>query len=218
MGTALPAWQIFSRLVELAKIRRAKLSAASVMLDIIKNVPVFEGMRYKELSKVVRQFPDVGGDDLYYGGTAYQNKSGIGVQIATTADDGGTVKVGKVKLPEIPKAGSGEYVIIPTTRLYNRHPLFEPSALVHPRVMVPYTQMNTEDADALGVKNGDVVEISVNGSSVKVRASVSDDIQKGSLVLPRYLTQEATPMYLTVGTIQKVADTTLVGEAEKAEV
>jgi len=34
-------------------------------------------MGYSNLAKVEAQFPDVGGGDLYYGGTAYENKGGL---------------------------------------------------------------------------------------------------------------------------------------------
>jgi NADH-quinone oxidoreductase subunit G len=122
MGDALPAWQIISRLGDQLKQGRAKLSAAAVMLEITQNVPEFDGMRYKELAKVERQFPDVGGQDLYYGGTAYQNKGGLGLQIATAADNGEKFKAGKVEAPAATKTAKGQLLIVPTTRLYNRQP------------------------------------------------------------------------------------------------
>ncbi len=197
IGEALPAWQIFSRLGE----GREKMSAAAVMLDITRNAPGFENMRYKELARVERQFPDVGGADLYYGGTAYQNKGGLGVQVATTADKGETVKVGKVELPEVPK---GAFLVIPTTRLYNRQSTFAPSTLVHPRVMVPYVEINSADAAKHGITAGDVIEVKLAKQNVCVKASVSGDVPAGTLVLPRHLTSEPTPVSLAVGEISKV--------------
>lgn len=204
IGDSLPAWQVCSRLAESFGQGRAKLSAAAVMLEITRSVPAFEGARYKELSKVERQFPDVGGDDLYYGGTAYQNRGGLGVQIASVADSGQKVKVGKVELPDAPKAGRGKFVIIPTTRLYNRENVFKPSALVDPRVPVPYVEVNSADAQKLGIDSGDLVEVLAGDEArVVVQAHVNGGAPKGALVLPRHLTDEATPMAITVGEIRK---------------
>jgi NADH-quinone oxidoreductase subunit G len=205
MGQSLPAWQIFSRLGEMLGQDRVKASAASVMLDISRTIPAFEGARYKDISKIERQFPDVGGTDLYYGGTAYQNKGGLGVQIATAADRGESLAAGDVVLPKSPKLKKGEMMIVPTTVLYNRETNFLPSALVHPRVMMPYAEINSADAAKLGINAGDVIEIRVeNLTPVRVRAHVNGGAPEGSIVLPRHLTDEPVPMTITVGQITKI--------------
>ena len=204
MGDSLPAWQLCSRLAEHFGQGRAKLSAAAVMLEITRSLPTFEGMRYKELSQVERQFPDVGGDDLYYGGTAYRNRGGLGVQIPSTADSGEKVKPGKVELPDAPKAGRGKFVIIPTVRLYNRENVFKPSAMMDPRVAAPYVDVNSADAEKLGIDSGDLVEVVAGDQTrVVVQAHVNGGAPKGALVLPRHLTDEAIPMAITVGEIKK---------------
>ncbi len=204
IGDSLPAWQVCSRLAESFDQGRAKLSAAAVMLEITRSLPAFEGMRYKELSKVERQFPDVGGDDLYYGGTAYRNRGGLGVQIPSAADSGEKVKPGKVELPDAPKAGRGKFVIIPTVRLYNRENVFKPSAMMDVRIAPPYVEVNSADAEKLGIDSGDLVEVVAGDQArVMVRAHVNGGAPKGALVLPRHLTDEAIPMAITVGEIKK---------------
>jgi NADH-quinone oxidoreductase subunit G len=203
MGDALPAWQVLGRLGEALGLGRAKLSAAAVMLEMSKTLEAFAGMTYRELSKVARQFPDVGGNDLYYGGTAYQNKGGLGVQIASAADNG-AVAAGEVSLPEQPKVAKGEMLVIPTTRLYNRERTFRPSALVHPRVLMPYVEINAADAQTLGIANGDVVEVSFDNGAVRVKAHVNGGAPQGAVVLPRHLTDEAVPMMMTAGKVAKV--------------
>jgi len=205
IGESLPAWKVFSSLLEKTGKGRLKMSAAAVMKDITENVAVFEGMRYRELSKVERQFPDVGGEDLYYGGTAYQNKGGLGIQIPTAADNGDKVKAGKVSLPGDIKATGKKLVIIPSTRLYNRENVFKPSTVVHPRVMQPYVEINQADADKMGIEQGDVVEVKAeNAQAVRVKAYVNGGAPQGAVVLPRHLTDTPTPMEITVGEISKV--------------
>jgi len=206
MGEALPAWKVFAQLREILGQGRAKLSAAAVMVDMGKNVKAFDGMRYKDLAKVERQYPDVGGDDLYYGGTAYQNKGGLGVQIPATTESGKKPSAKKVDLPEIPKAGDAEVLIVPATRLYNRANLFKPSVLVNPRVLLPYIMMNPADAEKVGISTGDVVSVEFDEFSVRVRASVREDIPQGTTVLPRHLTEHPTPMVPTIGVVSKVAE------------
>jgi NADH-quinone oxidoreductase subunit G len=181
MGDALPAWQIASRLGVLLEQGREKLGAGAVMLDIVKNVPEFKDCRYKNLAQVEVQYPLIGRDDVYYGGTAYDNTGGLGVQIPTTADNGNKVKAGKVNSPEAVSAGKGELVIVPTRELYNRERVFRPSieAMMAPRVPSAYVALNPADADKLGVTEGDAVNVTFGSASVSVTAVVGDDAPEG---------------------------------------
>lgn len=202
LGEALPAWQLLSRISEKLGQGKAKVSAASVMQDIAKNVPVFANARYQDLSKVERQFPDVGGVDLYYGGTAYENKGGIGVQIPTTADQGEAVKAGPVGKVSAPK---GKLLVIPTTRLYNRERMFQSSELVNSRVPDAFVEINAADAKKLGINNGDMVQIAVeNAEVVRVRAHVNGAAPKGTVVLPRHLSDTPAPLSITAGEVTKI--------------
>ncbi|MBZ0292517.1 MAG: NADH-quinone oxidoreductase subunit NuoG, partial [Anaerolineae bacterium] len=167
IGESLPAWQIAARLGELLGLGRARLSAAAVMLDISKNVAGFENMRYKELAHVEQQSPIIG-DDVFYGGTAYQNTGGLGVQVATAADNGESVSAGSVELVDAPKKSKSKFWVLPTTRLYNRERVFQPSVdlIMHPRVSDPYVELSEADAKSLKVKKGDIVEVAVTEGPV----------------------------------------------------
>ncbi len=204
MGEALPAWQVAARIGEKLGQERAKASAAAVMKEIAASVPAFSGIDYRSLSRVEKQFPDVGGDDMFYGGTAYKNRGGLGVVIPAAADNGGAVAPGSVNLPETPKPAKGQFVVIPATRLYNRETQFQPSAMMYPRIMTPFAEINEADASKLGIVNGDIVQVSTGSSNIRVRAHVNGGAPEGSIVLPRHLTEEAVPMALTVGQVSKV--------------
>jgi anaerobic selenocysteine-containing dehydrogenase len=82
--------------------------------------------------------------------------------------------------------------------------LFQPSALVHPRVLMPYVEINESDAEKMGVHSGDVVEVAFGGGAVRVKAHVNGGAPEGSVVLPRHLTDNPVPMGLAVGKITKV--------------
>jgi NADH-quinone oxidoreductase subunit G len=201
IGDALPAWKALTELRQVLGQSRAKLSAAAVMLELSKSNPAFEGMRYKELSRTERQFPDVGGTDKYYGGTAYQNKGGVGLQIPLM----GEAKKADVKLPDGIKASGKELMLVPSTRLYDRSNAFIPSVLVHGRIPAPYALLNPADALKLGIGDDEMIEISFGKSSVVVRAVVTDDVSAGAVVLPRKLSEEASPISPTSAVIAKAA-------------
>ncbi len=210
MGDALPLWEIIARLRERLGQGRAKVSAAAVMLELSNHLPSFNGIRYKDLAQVERQYPDVGGKDLYYGGTAYQNKGGLGVQLPTTADNGSAPTAGTVNLPEVKQAKKGELLLIPTVRLYNRSHIMRPSALIANRVAKPFAALNNADAKKLGIKHGDRVEVRFNGGQATVTAQVSDSTPQGVVFVPRYLADTPTPMVITSASVVKVSDAVAV--------
>jgi len=196
------AQDIAARLRERITGVRAKLSAAAVMLEITNNVPAFNGMRYKELAKVERQFPDVGGADQYYGGTAYQNKGGLGLQIAAEADEG-TVTTGAVA-QAAPVDGEG-LLLVPTTRLYDRSTIVRQSQIIAGRTAAPFVGLHPSTAERLGVTDGDAVSVAFAGGQVTVKAHVSEAYAPDAAFLPRHLTSEPTPMLPTRAVLERAA-------------
>ncbi|MBZ0278100.1 MAG: NADH-quinone oxidoreductase subunit NuoG [Anaerolineae bacterium] len=203
LGQALPVWQIAGRLGEKLGQSRAKLSASAVMADIVKQVPAFAGAGFKEIAQVEAQFPVVGGSDVYYGGTAYRNRGGLGVQIASVADSG-AVTAGKADSVKAVKAGDGQLLVVPAARLYNRERTFRSSELVHPRVPDAYVEINAADAERLNIQNGDLVKISAAGVTVQAQAHVNGAAPKGTVILPRHLSDTPAPLAITAGEVSKV--------------
>lgn len=206
MGEAIPAWLALSRVGELLGKGRAKMSAAVVMTEIVQKVPAFAGASYHELAKTPRQQPDVGGDDLYYGGNAYKNTGGVGVQIATEADNGVEIKVSDVSAPASPKTSKGHVLVVPTVRLYDLESTFRPSVdvLMAGRTPAPYVEINAADAKKLKIEDGDLVQVSAGASIVQARAHVNGVAPEGTVLLPRHLSGTAVPLSLAAGEVRKV--------------
>jgi NADH-quinone oxidoreductase subunit G len=203
MGQALPAWQILARLGEKLGLWRATATAAGIMQEIVNAFTAFTGTTYPEISKVEPQFPDVGGENLYYGGTAYQNKGGLGVQIESAADKGEALNISSTTAEAV-KAAKGKLLVVPTTKLYNRERAFLPSQLMHPRIPEPFVEINSADAKKLGVQNGDMVQVSVEGVTVTARAHVNGGAPQGAVVLPRHLSETVTPQTIAAGEVTKL--------------
>ena len=129
MGAALPAWQALRAHRRTARSgARQAFGGGGHARNHAERPGVRRSAAISELAKVPRQFPDVGGSDLYYGGTAYKNTGGIGVQIATEADggDGGRGRRSQAGGMR-PKTAKGNLLVVPTVRLYNRENTFLPS-------------------------------------------------------------------------------------------
>ena len=214
VGQALPAWKLFGSIRQEMGMSHLKPSAAAVMLEIGKNIDVFEGMRYKALAQVKRQFPDVGGRDQYYGGTAYDNTGGIGIQIPASAEGGKKLKPVDLKESDTVSAADGELLIMPITRLYNRQRNFRPSLLMEARILATDAIIHPDDARALGIIPGDVIDIAAGESVIRARASVSDEMSTGAVALPRHMTEAAAPLSICSGTISRVSATVAAADGQ----
>ena len=202
MGQAIPAWKLYAGIRQEMGMSHLKPSAAAVMLELSKNVDAFGGMSYKALAQVKRQFPDVGGRDQYYGGTAYTNTGGMGIQIERQKDAGSTDS----RAHDEPQAADGEVLIMPVTRLYNRQRNFRPSLLMEPRILNAFAIVHPADAGRFGIADGDMIELAAGASVTRAQAMVSDEIAEGLVALPRHMTDAAAPMSVTSGTITRVAE------------
>lgn len=211
IGQALPAWKLFGGLRQEFGAGHLKPSAAAVMLDMSANVDAFSGISYKELAKVKREFPDVGGRDQYYGGTAYTNTGGLGVQIPSASDKRKGRRPRRLGSYEQPSLEENEVLIMPITRLYNRQRNLRPTLILEPRILTPFAVVNADDAVATGIRDGDIVEISAGESRVRVRAVVSEEIAARTVALPRHLTDEAIPLTARAGQIRVVAEAVAAG-------
>jgi len=206
IGQSLPAWRVFGGIRQALGNGQLQSSAAAVMLDLSDNISEFDGITYKAMAEVKREFPDVGGRDQYYGGTAYSNTGGLGVQIPTASDKRKGRRPRRLQAPEQPVAGENEILLMPITRLYNRQRNFAPTLILEPRILRPFALVNVDDAAAMGIGQGDIVEIRAGESTVRVQAALSEEISAGAVALPRHLTAEAIPLTITTGSISKIAD------------
>ncbi|MBN1201136.1 MAG: NADH-quinone oxidoreductase subunit NuoG [Anaerolineae bacterium] len=205
VGEALPDWTIYAQVGARLKGDKPRLSAGAVMRDITQHVARYAGMSYSRLAQVEPQFPNVGGSDLYYGGTAYANHGGLGVQWATDAEDeSARLIVRPVELPDRPAAG--DLIAVPVRLLYDRGVLFGPSTLMHRRVPAPYAGLNSQDAAPLGIADGDQITVSIGEHRFELTARVNGRAPVGTVLLPRQLGEFPVPAAPTVCVVHKIEE------------
>ncbi|MBN1678755.1 MAG: NADH-quinone oxidoreductase subunit NuoG [Anaerolineae bacterium] len=205
VGDALPDWTIYAQIGARLKGPKPPVSAAAVMRAITQHVPRYAGMGYSSLAHVEAQFPDVGGDDLYYGGTAYANHGGLGVQWATDAEDDSArlvVRPAQIEKPE----KSGDLCIVPVRLLYDRGPLFEPSDIMHQRVPEPYLELNSQDAAHLSIADGDRVMVTAGEIQIETAARVNGHAPEGVVLWPRRLAHGPAPALFSACSVQKIEE------------
>ena len=183
LGGARPDWQITAEIGRRLAGGFEEDSPSEIMETIRREAPGYARVTYPALAQVEKQWPDVGGPDLYFGGTSYANGQGMGISLPSGADAGASIAVGQVERPK-PVAGEG-MLLVPVERLYDRGATVLPSQTLAGRMAEARLEVSTADAARLGLQPGQMVEIRWNGRSEKIPAAIRQGVPAGAVLIPR---------------------------------
>jgi NADH-quinone oxidoreductase subunit G len=182
-GETRPDWWIAGALGRLLGAPEPPASAADCMAQIAASVPAYGEVTYASLAEVGEQWPLVGGDDLYFGGTAYANHQGVGVKRPSGIELGNKIELSWPK-PPAPVPGSG-LLFVPVHRLYDRGTTILPSMLLEPRRGRQQVELNPIDAQALGIVDGARVAFEWDSRTEMAEVAVVEGIPAGIALVPR---------------------------------
>lgn len=156
-----------------------------VFSQLAKHVPTYQGLTYHKISEVVEQWPVIGREDLYYGGTSYDNHQGMGAQLPPF-----TLVSKSIELPEVVEAApmqvpEGMLLVVPVTSLYDSSSILSYSTLLHQRMAKPVLKLHPELAEKHGLVDGDVSCITVNKFEADVEIVLDDALPLHAAILPR---------------------------------
>jgi NADH-quinone oxidoreductase subunit G len=158
-------------------------AASLVFREIAKDVPQYKDMDYRTLARVEKQWPDVGGVDLYYGGTAYENSQGLGQQWSAAAE---TESIDAYSVPADPpsanEANDGLRVIT-TPALYAAGTLINHTELLTNRIARPALILHAADAGPLALAGNDAVTATVNGVDIEATVTINGAAPSGVALL-----------------------------------
>lgn len=177
-GDSLPDFEIAARIGALLDIELKGRFPSIVFPQLIKDVPGYGGLSYQNLAESQEQWPIVGRDDLYYGGTGYKNDQGLGVQLSPL---GGDIPE-SVQTPEMPE---GDLIAVPVTTLYDYGTSLVASEVLAPRTPAPYLVLSPVDAAKQKATDGMTVSLQVNDKSATVVVKVDQNIPEGFALVPR---------------------------------
>jgi len=160
-------------------------SAAALMVDIAATTDDYSDITYPALSRSEKQWPPVGEKDLYFGGTAYANHQGLGLQLAPRATDLKAIDFEMTTPPKL--AGKSKYMIVPITKLLDHGITVAPSQVLASRLEPQRVYVNPDDAKTLNIRDGGEVEVRWNGSKQRLPAVIEMNAPKGFAMLPRSL-------------------------------
>jgi NADH-quinone oxidoreductase subunit G len=162
-------------------------SPVGVMARIAESVPAYAGLTYPKISRVEDQWPIIGRADLYYGGTQYENKQGLGVKLPPDSVLGAQPPLADLLKPPVLTVPAGALLIVPVTRLYDQGITLQASQhLLHNRTARREVWLNSQTAAGLGLKAADLTVLDGDGWTANgVEVRLNDDVPAGVALAPR---------------------------------
>jgi NADH-quinone oxidoreductase subunit G len=180
---ARPDWKILAEVGAALGVTLRGDSAAEVMLEIAAAIPDYTGISYQALARVEAQWPIVGGDDSYYGGTAYRNDQGLGAKLPSGAERGEALEIGALDGPAA--APTSPLILLPVARLYEPGTTIASSKVLAGRLEKPSVALSRADAARLNVREGETIEVRWEGRARRATARVRDAVPEGLALMAR---------------------------------
>jgi NADH-quinone oxidoreductase subunit G len=168
-----------SRLVGL----NAEESPRLLFNRIAEKLPAFNGLSYRALAQVTEQWPVIGRDDLYYGGSSYENAQGLGMHLSLPDQPP------PLAWPQIPELSlpEGALLAVPITRLFDRGQMIAQSQRLHQRTPAAHIGVHPEVAQRLDITDGARIQFNLDGSVVEAVLHVFEQVPPGVALVPRSL-------------------------------
>ncbi len=161
-------------------------TSASVVFEMLTaDNPAFGGLTFEGLAETVPQWPIVGRGDMYYGGTGYQNRSGMGMQLSNAAQRGEKYSLPRVQKTTPLRPKENKLLAVPVTKLYDQGITVATSTLLTARIGDAFVGLHPSAAEKLGVQAGQRVNLSLDGTSEDVVVRLDDSIPAGVALVPR---------------------------------
>ncbi|MFM8427933.1 MAG: molybdopterin oxidoreductase family protein, partial [Chloroflexota bacterium] len=161
-------------------------TSASVVFDILANsVEAFNELTYEALAQVKEQWPIVGRNDVYYGGTTYENTKGMGVQLVPVAQAGGSVKIQKVRKEAALRPKDKELLAVPANKLYDLGVTVQTAEFLDQRIGETTVSMHPTTAKKFEVEAGQTVKVSFEGVQAEAVVKFDETIGTGVVLVPR---------------------------------
>jgi NADH-quinone oxidoreductase subunit G len=176
IGQSKPDWLILAHVGERVGMDKPASTASLMFQEITRAVPQYREMDYRVLSLSEKQWPDVGGEDLYYGGNAYENRSGLGQQWSVKSE---SEDVERFETPDIADQRSDRLKLMGTTALYARSARLKHSQVLATRFSPPEVMLHPSDAADARIGDGERIALAMDGRETEVMVRVVEDLPTG---------------------------------------
>ncbi len=184
------------------------LSAPEQIFDrLAQSERAFSGLSYERLAETQPQWPEVGDKDLYFGGTSFKNKEGLGV-VPDLSHEMAEPSAG-AKFQERAAVQYGEWLAVPVTSVYHQDVYVASAELLKNRIPSEAILMHPADATALGASSGGKLTLKWGIHSYEGSLAVDANLPQGVILVRRDMgipLQQPTAVRVTPATNQSESD------------
>ena len=156
--------------------------AASLVMDrLAASAHAFAGLSFLKLAECVDQWPIVGRDDLYYGGTTYENSQGLGVSLPLAGRPAGAASVRSRKKTLHPD--DSHFMAVPITSLYDQGTTVRNTPLLLAHIGEASLRIHPDTAKKLDLQ--DSAEIRLDGFAANLKVVVDETVPASVGLVPR---------------------------------
>jgi len=184
-GLARPDWAIIRHLAVLLGAEWAYATVGGVLAEMAHTLSLYAGMSYDQLARPVPLSRRM--SHYIYAGMSFQAEVREGMQWPALAEDGSVVlNLGWVEPPAPPAEDDG-FTLVARRVLYDAGTLLGQAEILGTRLVQPHIAISRPDALALGVSDGDRLQVTANSHSVTLPARVDGVVPAGVVAIPRNL-------------------------------
>jgi NADH-quinone oxidoreductase subunit G len=188
-GQARPDWIILRELASLFGAEWLYATIGGVLAEMAQAIPLYAGMSYERLSQPVPLSRRM--SHYIYAGMSFQAEAREGVQWPTQAEDS-SVKLDLAWADPLLHAtyiqpNSFSFTLVTPRVLYDGGRLLGQAEILGTHLVQPHVALARTDAQALGVTDGETVQVSANGRQVALPAHVDGRVPQGVVAIPRNL-------------------------------
>jgi NADH-quinone oxidoreductase subunit G len=193
VGASKPDWWIVSEIAKRLGAKWNYRNASQVMDDIATTIPQYAGISYTALAENVKMprapygqgNPSDEPTDIAMGDL--ENISS-GMQWASVAERDAAIKFElALSDPSIPTTDERRQTLAVARSLYDRGTLVSKTQILQPRVPAPYIEINSLDAENLGIENNARVRVSFDARVIEVNARVNGRVPPSVVLMPNNL-------------------------------
>ncbi len=155
---------------------------AEIFAQLSREEAVFRTLSYDILGQIHEQWPRVGRNEVYYGGTGYENSFGLGAILPPVTGEKELPR--RARMSEPVKPLKAQWLALPVTKLYDPSVVLTLS-LLRDRISNEPISMNVEDAAAQNIEDGAEVTLKLAGNEYSVKVKVVSGQPKGTLLVAR---------------------------------
>ncbi|HEU5090057.1 MAG TPA: NADH-quinone oxidoreductase subunit NuoG [Roseiflexaceae bacterium] len=159
-------------------------SVAEDVIDAIAaSVPAYRGADADTLTQRSGTWGRQLNESIYYDGTSYENIEGVGVQLASGAEDGKSALQVGLAAPAAASREANTLVLMGVPRAYDGGDWARGSKLA-PRMVPPHIIVSMADAERLGLAIGGMATVQSSGGAVTLPIQIDLAVPQGTVLVP----------------------------------